>query len=167
MLQREYRFYLSFENSLCTDYVTEKLYRALEHDVVPVVFGGADYDRFLPAGSYINAMDFKSPSQLASYLLHLMKDDDAYLNFFRWKERFRVEKEPLDGWCRLCQLLNDPAKTAEKKSYDIALWWAGQGNNLSCHPPPASLADSDDDSSGSIHRLLGTLQQIVRNALRR
>ena len=32
----------------------------MNHDVVPVVYGGADYSKFAPAGSYIDYRDFKS-----------------------------------------------------------------------------------------------------------
>lgn len=180
MLEKRYRFYLSFENSLCTDYVTEKLYRALDHGVVPVVYGGADYSRFLPAGSYINAMDFSSPRNLADYLNQLMTDDEGYLEFFRWKAKYRVDPKPMDGWCRLCQLLHhieqdhdEESSNLNHKSYDIATWWAGQPGNLSCSAPPISLVspiDMKDDSAGpfsSINKLLDTLEQIVRNVIRR
>lgn len=44
-LERDYFFYLSLENSFAEDYVTEKLLTALQHDVVPIVYGGADYSR--------------------------------------------------------------------------------------------------------------------------
>jgi len=180
MLEKRYRFYLSFENSLCTDYVTEKLYRALDHGVVPVVYGGADYSRFLPAGSYINAMDFSSPRHLADYLNQLMTDDESYLEFFRWKSKYRVDPKPMDGWCRLCHLLHhqeqdqdEDSRKLNHKSYDIATWWAGQPGNLSCSAPPISLVspmDMKDDSAGpfsSINKLLDTLEQIVRNVIRR
>lgn len=40
-----YYFYLSFENALSEDYVTEKLLRALNNDAVPIVYGGANYTR--------------------------------------------------------------------------------------------------------------------------
>lgn len=45
LLQREYYFYLSFENSLHEDYVTEKILHPLLHYTVPIVYGGADYSR--------------------------------------------------------------------------------------------------------------------------
>lgn len=45
ILDRDYFFYLSFENSFSDDYVTEKLLTALQHNVVPIVYGGADYSR--------------------------------------------------------------------------------------------------------------------------
>lgn len=44
-IQSDYYFYFAFENSLCEDYVTEKLLHALQHFAVPVVYGGANYTR--------------------------------------------------------------------------------------------------------------------------
>ena len=34
-----YYFYLSFENSLCDDYITEKFFKMLKQNIVPVVMG--------------------------------------------------------------------------------------------------------------------------------
>lgn len=46
-VESDYYFYLSFENSFNEDYVTEKLMTALDHYAIPVVFGGANYTRFV------------------------------------------------------------------------------------------------------------------------
>ena len=51
----DYYFYLSFENAVCKDYVTEKFYDALTQDIVPVVFGRADYQHFAPPQSYMDS----------------------------------------------------------------------------------------------------------------
>lgn len=45
MVDKSYYFYMSFENSFSEDYVTEKLLQALKVDVLPVVFGAANYTR--------------------------------------------------------------------------------------------------------------------------
>ena len=82
LLRDHYRFYLSFENSLCTDYVTEKLFRPMTYDVVPIVYGGADYAQYLPEHSFINIRDFRSPQSLAQHLHQLMADDEQYLKYF-------------------------------------------------------------------------------------
>jgi alpha-1,3-fucosyltransferase len=36
------KFYFAFENSLCTDYVTEKLFSMFPHDTIPVSFSGGE-----------------------------------------------------------------------------------------------------------------------------
>ena len=56
-LVKNYKFYLAFENSMCQDYVTEKLFYYLQHGIVPVVMGkiaffglirkGVSYNRIL------------------------------------------------------------------------------------------------------------------------
>ena len=43
----KYKFFLAFENSICKDYITEKFFLMLKYDVVPVVFGGGNYTRFV------------------------------------------------------------------------------------------------------------------------
>ncbi|KZS14701.1 putative Alpha1,3-fucosyltransferase C [Daphnia magna] len=117
-----YRFYLAAENSLCPDYVTEKFYRALLHNVVPVVFGGADYTHYAPPDSYVNIADFRSPKELSEYLLLLAKNDALYSKYFNWKKDYEVINQPLDGWCDLCEKLNDP--TLPAKSYsNMSSWW--------------------------------------------
>lgn len=46
-VETDFYFYLAFENSFCEDYVTEKILNALEHFAVPVVYGGANYSRYV------------------------------------------------------------------------------------------------------------------------
>ena len=62
-----YKFYLAFENNPCGEYMTEKLWKSYERNIVPVVFGGLDaYRAVLPAHSYIAASDFLSPKDHAT-----------------------------------------------------------------------------------------------------
>jgi hypothetical protein len=46
-MSKHYLFYLAFENSICRKYITEKFFVILKYDVVPVVFGGGDYDFYV------------------------------------------------------------------------------------------------------------------------
>ena len=48
-LLSKYKFYLSFENSICRHYYTEKLFRSLEIGVIPILLGHpADSEYLLP-----------------------------------------------------------------------------------------------------------------------
>lgn len=127
MLERDYYFYLSFENSHCNDYVTEKLYNILKLNVVPVVYGQVDYKKLAPPNSVINVADFDTVKNLAEYLLTLSRNETAYLEYFEWKKEYRVETSTKRIACELCRKLNDP--TEPKKTYkDIKQWWFGHSN---------------------------------------
>lgn len=47
LIKRQYYFYLAFEDSMAEDFVTDQLLIALNHFAVPVVFGGANYTRYI------------------------------------------------------------------------------------------------------------------------
>ncbi|XP_066953062.1 alpha-(1,3)-fucosyltransferase C-like [Macrobrachium rosenbergii] len=123
MLQRDYKFYMAFENSLCKDYVTEKLFNTLRYNVIPVVYGLANYSHVAPPHSYIDAFDFGSAKELADYLLKLDKDDKAYNEYFRWKQYHHFTSKwvrALTPWCELCERLHADNET---KTSDLYKWF--------------------------------------------
>lgn len=125
MLDKEYRFYLAFENANCKDYITEKLYNALRHNVVPVVMGASreEYRSAAPFHSYIHVDDFASPRDLAEYLQLLGRNETLYNEFFRWKRTGEFVNTYF--WCRLCALLHSPQAVGPKFYPDIGDWWHG------------------------------------------
>ncbi|XP_071513220.1 alpha-(1,3)-fucosyltransferase C-like [Panulirus ornatus] len=129
MLEKDYKFYLSFENSLCKDYVTEKFFSLLKYDVVPVVFGLGGYDHLAPPHSYINVLDFATLEGLVNYLKYLHANDTAYNEYFKWKDRYVVH----DGWsaraqsfCELCRKLHQDTTTHVYQ--DLKQWFVTQGH---------------------------------------
>lgn len=129
LMESTYKFYLSFENSVCQDYVTEKFFDMMQYDIVPVVYGGADYSRIAPPHSYIDAMKYDSAEQLADYLKLLDANDTLYNEYFRWKSNHRVESgvEQMSrtGFCELCRKLHE--ESGQSKSYhDLASQWHHQ-----------------------------------------
>ena len=58
ILDETYPFHLSFENSLCKDYVTERFWTALRTNMIPVVLNWANMSRMAPKHSYIDVKDF-------------------------------------------------------------------------------------------------------------
>jgi hypothetical protein len=58
LLGQTFQFHLSFENSLCEDYVTEKFFNAMGSGMIPVVLNGANMSRIAPTHSYIDVKDF-------------------------------------------------------------------------------------------------------------
>ncbi|XP_063220599.1 alpha-(1,3)-fucosyltransferase C-like [Bacillus rossius redtenbacheri] len=123
MLETTYKFYLSFENSLCLDYVTEKFFRALKYYVIPIAYGGCNYSLIAPPNSYIDVSAFPSPKELAAYIIYLDKNSYEYNKYFWWKYFYTVMDDYKYVWCQLCQMVNNsslPSKTYN----DISSWWS-------------------------------------------
>ena len=128
-LETDYKFYLSFENSLCEQYVTEKFFRRMDQKVVPIVMGKAHYRQMAPPHSHINVQDFHNPKELADYLRHLDKSQEDYLSYFWWKDHFRVRpgKDCFEKMmCRLCEKLN--SELTPQSYNDMTSWWRHNGN---------------------------------------
>ncbi|XP_022779779.1 alpha-(1,3)-fucosyltransferase 7-like [Stylophora pistillata] len=125
---KRYKFILSFENSYCSDYVTEKYwYTPLDRDIVPVVFGGASYDQKIAIpGSFINVLDFPSIKTLADYLLFLDRNDKAYNGYFSWRKRFKPVL-PESWTCHMCAALNNNS-IPSKIQNNLEEFWGERSN---------------------------------------
>ncbi len=53
IIGQEYKFFLSFENSICRDYITEKFFEILSYDIVPIVMGGGEYNKYVSLISFL------------------------------------------------------------------------------------------------------------------
>jgi hypothetical protein len=127
VLREDYKFVLAFENSLCTDYVSEKLYTALENGVVPVVYGEADYRAYAPSYSYVNARDFGSPKELAEYLWLLHQNDHPVPELFLVESRLHGGQVPHR---RMVQLVPDATQTHRVAGLFRRPAMVGRGSHL-------------------------------------
>ncbi|KAK6017473.1 fucosyl transferase [Ostertagia ostertagi] len=79
MLDKDYHFYIAFENSICKDYITEKLWnQGYQRDIVPLVLKRSLVEPFVPPNSFIAADDFNNTQDMGNYLHYLMKNKTAY-----------------------------------------------------------------------------------------
>jgi hypothetical protein len=105
-----YLFHLAFENQNTEDYITEKVWGALEAGTLPVYFGAPNIKENIPANSVIFVDDYESPQDLAAYLVRLTLDKDLYRSYHKWRY------QPLDpgfagkydfththSTCRMCR----------------------------------------------------------------
>ena len=110
LIDKSYKFYLSFENSLCKDYITEKFYKYYKLDVILIVRGGGNYSRLLPGNAYINTADFSSTAELAAYLNKVASSEQLYTNYLRNKDGYASIREELGRgsiFCGICDKLNN------------------------------------------------------------
>ncbi|CAF1426451.1 unnamed protein product [Adineta ricciae] len=89
----KYRFYLSFENSKCDTYITEKYWiNGLNQHAVPIVLGASreQYKRIGVPYSYIHVDDYQSVEQLAEELHRLNQNDSEYMKYLQWTQLYDV-----------------------------------------------------------------------------
>ena len=136
---RKYKFYLSFENSFCKDYVTEKLYEnAFQNEIVPVILASVNASdvTFLPPGSFINALDFPTVKELTDHMTTVGNSPDLYNEYFKWHSNYTLNLEyhtpPL--LCRLCKKMH--LDTSSVTTYpDIGSWYSVK-RNCKAYPKP-------------------------------
>ncbi|KAK9883179.1 hypothetical protein WA026_001375 [Henosepilachna vigintioctopunctata] len=126
-----YLFYLSFENSNCNEYITEKVFwNAYHKNSIPIIMGydKKTYEKLLPPRSFLHVDDFASPKDLADFIISLNKTDE-YKSYFRWKTSYEILNE--HGYfktrsyhfCRICEALNFNEKKV-KQYNDIETFWS-------------------------------------------
>ena len=123
--EKQYKFYLSFENSLCPDYVTEKFYRSLNFSMIPIVFGDSHYYRsVLSHNAYIDARNFSTVEELAKFVNRVGNDEELYRSYFVWKDHYRLDTY-MSPMCNLCSALNNRTVTDSviSGSRNLDRWW--------------------------------------------
>ena len=91
-LQERYKFILFFEAYICKNYQSDLLWKVLTDKnsrSVPVVFGGVNYEDFLPENSFVDALH-QQPKTLAKYLNFLLHHKKAWLFFVNPKRVLSV-----------------------------------------------------------------------------
>ena len=99
-----FQFYFAFENSLCEDYITEKFWKVLNFNVIPVVLNGVNMSTVAPPHSYIDIKQFENIAgdillslfveifirryfitEAAKYLIKVSEDEELFASYFWWR----------------------------------------------------------------------------------
>uniref|UniRef100_A0A8D0E637 GDP-fucose protein O-fucosyltransferase n=1 Tax=Salvator merianae TaxID=96440 RepID=A0A8D0E637_SALMN len=163
----QYKFVLAFENAICDDYITEKLWRPLKLGVVPVYYGSPSVADWLPSNkSAILVTRFPHPKDLAQYIKTLDTDDKEYEAYLEWKVKDGIFNERLlsameertwgvqdimkDNYidafeCMVCNRVWENMKRQEQGMFPRR--WNAEASHLSCPIPRAFVF-----SSPNVHR---------------
>ena len=125
------KFYLAFESTNCSDYITEKFWRSLSFGLIPIVIQPSkeSYERIAPVDSFIHAQDFNFDARLlAEYLQKVSNSFDLYLKHTKWrlnyKSYFKGEDLEQKRFCQLCTKLNKESSLMYYES--ISSWFNNQ-----------------------------------------
>ncbi|XP_070598434.1 alpha-(1,3)-fucosyltransferase 10 [Erythrolamprus reginae] len=157
----QYKFVLAFENSICEDYITEKLWRPLKLGVVPVYYGSPKIQDWLPSNkSAILVTDFPHPKDLAQHIKALDADDKEYVAYLEWKLKGAISNRQLltvikertwgvqdimkDNYidafeCMVCSRVWENIRRQAKGMPPRR--WKAEANHLSCPSPQAFSFD--------------------------
>lgn len=160
----QYKFHLAFENAVCKDYITEKLFRAWHVGSVPIYFGSPTVKDWSPSNpSVVVVNEFESPKVLAEYIIRIDSNDELYEKFLGFKKphgfsnTFVLSQLESRDWgvldhnkpdfiqgfeCFICDRLIERQTFSEG---DSSLYVASQKianeNHMGCPPPEPSISN--------------------------
>ena len=123
----ENKFYLSFESRNCSDYLTEKFWRILRTNMIPVVIQPSkeNYNLIAPPNSFIHAQDFDyDAKKLAQHLELVSNDFNIYLKYHLWRLDYEsVYSSKMSEKRRLCELCTKLNTETSIVYYDKITSW--------------------------------------------
>eukprot|EP01068_Selenidium_serpulae_P017116 Selendium_serpulae@DN6350_c0_g1_i6.p1 len=79
---------LAFENQNSKDYVSEKVYDALQAGVIPVYLGAPNVDEYLPCKNcIIKVADFETREDLKNHLKEVLSNDTLLMSYQEWRTK--------------------------------------------------------------------------------
>lgn len=120
-------FYIAIENTVCKNYVTEKYFGRYHLPSIPIVMRRKVYENIIPTHSFIPMDDFESARDMADYLIALMANKTAYLEYFKWRREGWVRTYQGAGYrfhfCKLCEALLE--NRSPKVYKNVEEWFHG------------------------------------------
>ena len=126
---RDYRFCIAMENSIAEDYVTEKVYAALDAGCLPIYYGAPNGLDFVPVPESV--IDYRAlggtPEALMAEIVRLNEDEEAYEAKMAWRKTgpagwspkflaLRERANEMSGQCAVCLKVAEALeKNREKK----------------------------------------------------
>ncbi|KAL4225579.1 Alpha-(1 3)-fucosyltransferase 7 [Mactra antiquata] len=111
ILNHTYAFYLAFENALCHQYFTEKLYENFLYDTLFVTRSGLPHEAssIFPEGSVIDSDQFKNAQELGGFLNKVQNDKRDYAKRLATKSQYysiNYRESYQRALCDICYRLN-------------------------------------------------------------
>ena len=112
VITKKYRMVVTFENTINSDYITEKISQCYRAGVIPVYWGPPEIYQWVPGNhSFIDPQRFKGPKELAEYLRKVDEDDDLFryhtTNFTYTASAFKMHEVSCINkavYCQVCEI---------------------------------------------------------------
>jgi len=82
-IYQHYKFVIVFENSIATDYITEKIVLAMLGNTIPIYWGTSSVNKYFNPGSFINYDNYESFTEMAEAVIALDQDEQRYWDMRR------------------------------------------------------------------------------------
>ena len=87
------------------------------------MFGGGDYEEMLPPHSFIDALKYPDPADLADHLYSLLLDPGRFSSYFRWRPHYDIlSHQSVPDNCDLCTGLVSGELARERTYPDMWDW---------------------------------------------